>query len=153
VADYAALADKLRDDGKILDRKPAENGIDLAVFYQNVRELIASEVEKANAELRKRDLPVIERIFMPGFHGKLSMTFGTALLCSVDLDEEKERITAALFGPPNRCEISRKEFFLTAPHRNGSAAPADPIVKTAIGFSPDRIAGEIVSGIIMGEFS
>ena len=107
MTDYGALADKLKKDG---GRAAWPEGKKRATaFFQEVKGQISSEVEKANAELRRRDLPFIERVFMPGFQGKLSMTFGTALLCCVDLDEEKERITAVLFGPPNRCEISRKE--------------------------------------------
>jgi hypothetical protein len=98
-------------------------------------------------------LPVLERIFIPAFYGKLSVTFGTGLLCCVDLDEAKQMITAVLFGPPHRCEISRKEFFLCAPPVNWDEASADEAVKTAIGYGPDRIANEIVCGILEGEFS
>lgn len=153
MADYSALAEKLRGDGRASELEGRKAGIDLAAFYRNVKDLIGSEAEKANIELRKRELPLIERIFIPSFQGKLSMTFGTALLCCVDLNEEKQKISAVLFGPPNRCEISRKEFFLSAPSTDWSAAPGGVAVKTAVGHSPEGIAADIVSGIIMGEFS
>ena len=81
------------------------------------------------------------------------MTFGTDLLCCVDMEEAKERITAVLFGPPQRCEISRKEYFVCAPPVDWITAAAHEAEKSAIGYDPDRIAREIVCGLLEGEFS
>jgi hypothetical protein len=96
---------------------------------------VNTEIEKANVEMRKRKLDTIERIYMPSHRGKLCLTFGSGLLCTVDLQEGKRQIAAVISGPPNAMEISRKEF---------------PLIE---GCNPERIAVEIVSGLIMGEFS
>ncbi len=115
MTDYGALADKLkgfREAAKRAKKRPARHEIDPVAFYESVKAQIEQEAGKANIELRKRKLPIIERIFMPSFLGKLSLTFGTALLCNVDLQEAKGRITAVIVGPPNRLEISRKEYVI-----------------------------------------
>jgi hypothetical protein len=157
VTDYGTLAEKLKkNEGRATgpwDKKPGGNGNQSAAFYQSVKETTVTEIEKANTELRKRNLPVIERVFVPVFHGRFAMTFGPNLLCCVDMEEAKQRIIAVLFGPPHRCEISRKEFFLCAPQEDWYTASADEAAKTAIGYGPDRIAHEIVCGILEGEFS
>ena len=155
MTDYGALADKLKGSGEGVQRghkRLAGHGVDPVAFYESVKAQIEMEVEKANVELRKRDLPVIERIFMPGFLGKLSLTFDTALLCNVDLQEAKGRITAVILGPPNRCEISRKEYLINPAAVDPLARAIDKAEKVAIGFSPDRIAAEVVAGLLMGNF-
>ena len=155
MTDYGAIAEKLKNnEGRATgpgDKKPTGNGTQ--AFYKNVKEKTTTEIERANTELRKRDLPIIERIFMPAFQGKLSVTFATPLLCCVDLDEAKQSITAVLFGPPHRCEIARKEFLFCVPPVNRYADPADEAAKMAFGYDPDRIAREIVCGILEGEFA
>ena len=156
VTDYGVLADRLSSSvraGSSARKRLARNGIDPAAFYESVKTNVEEEVGKANEELRKRGLSTIERIFIPGFLGRLSLTFGTALLCSVELNESKGRVRAMIFGPPNRCEISRKDYFVNpeAAHLRGS--PIGETKKVTFGYSPDRIAVEIVSGLLMGEFS
>jgi hypothetical protein len=107
----------------------------LAEVYERVKLHVNTEIEKANVEMRKRKLNTIERVFLPSYHGKLCLTVGSVLLCTVELQEAKGQIAAVISGPPNALEISRKEF---------------PLIE---GCDPERIAVEIVSGLIMGAFS
>ncbi len=155
VTDYGSLADKLK--GRVEAAKPAHgkqprDEIDPAVFYESVKAQIEMEVKEANVELRKRGLPIVERIFMPGFLGKLVLTYGTALLCSVELHGGKGRIKSVIIGPPNRSEISRKEYLINPAAADPQRVPADESENLAVGYTPDRIAAEIVSGLLTGEF-
>ena len=115
MTDYDALEAKLKGKKKTGEPR-AENranyGFASVTFYKYVKQQIEEEVDKANEELRKRNLPAIERVFIPGFEGKLSLTFGTGFLCTVELQEAKGRIRALIFGPPSRDEIARKDYFL-----------------------------------------
>ena len=156
MTDYGALADKvssLAQAGSSARKRLARNGIDPAAFYECVKAHVEEEIVKANEELRKRGLSTIERIFIPGFLGRLSMTFGTALLCSVELNESKGRVSAVIFGPPNRCEISRKDYFVYPDAGHSQDSPIGEAKKAAFGYAPDRIAVEIVSALMMGEFA
>jgi len=153
VADYGVLADRLSDlarAGSPARKRLARNGIDLAAFYESVKSQVE---EEANVELRKRGLTTIERVFLPGFLGRLCLTFGTALLLSVELQEAKGRIRAVIFGPPNRSEISRKEYLLSHQGLQSQTAPFNGYENIAADCCPDRIATEIVSGLLMGEFA
>lgn len=152
MTDYGALADKLKGLGKAGNESSAKLGTDPAAYYASVSTQIASEVEKANQELDKRGLPLIERVFIPSYHGKLTLTFGIALLCNVELEKAKGRITAIILGPPNRLEIARKEFVIQASEKERLAASIDKTHKVAIGLSPEKVAAEIVSGLLVGEF-
>jgi hypothetical protein len=136
--DYGELAQKLsnqRSHAQSAHEVGAERGTSLADVYGRVNLYVMNEIEKANMEMRKRKLNTIERVFMPSYRGKLCLTFGSELLCTVELQEAKELIAAVISGPPNAQEISRKEFLLFE------------------GCDPERIAVEIVSGLLMGEFS
>jgi hypothetical protein len=135
---YAALADWLKA-AKQADL-PAEKTPAVS-FYESVKAQISKEIEKANVELSKRGLPIIQRIFLPSRFGKFSLTFGTSLLCYIDLEEAKERITAVIIGPPNNLEIARKEYDLN-----------QRAVNVAAGHNHERIAAEIVSGLMIGGF-
>ena len=154
VTDYDKLANKLKGkiSGHPAGNKPASYGFDPAIFYQYVKQQVEEEVDKANLELRKRNLPVIERVFMPSSQGKLSLTFGTEFLCNVELNPARARITAIVIGPPNSAEIARKDFPL-----NPEAGPQQSAIDDAGGslvvYSPHRIAAEIVSGLLAGEFA
>jgi hypothetical protein len=156
VTDYDALEAKLK--GK---KKPGEPRIEnrgnygfaSGPFYQLVKQQIEEEVDKANVELRKRGLSTIERVFIPGFLGRVCLTFGTAFLLSVELHEAKGRIRAVIFGPPSRDEIARKDYFLNLDAVDLRDSPIEEVQKGAVGFSPHRIAAEVVSGLIMGEFA
>jgi hypothetical protein len=156
VIDYGALADKLKVSGEAVtqaNKRRARHEIAPAAFYESVKTQIEVEVEKANEELRKRGLPIIERIFMPSFLGRLSLTFGTALLCSVELQESKGRVRAVIFGPPNRDEIARKDFLLNPEAADLQGSTMSEVEKVAVSYSPQRIAAEIVSGLLTGEFA
>ena len=144
---------KLKGLKRSADEKLANHGFDPVTFYQYVKAQIEEEVDKANVELRKRKLPLVERVFIPGFLGKLSLTFGTEFLCTVELHESKGRIRAVILGPPNRDEIARKDFFLNPAARICEAPRLSKDEKVAVGYSPQKIAAEIVSGLLMGEFA
>ncbi len=156
MTDYDALANKLMGIKKasdLTDEKLANHGFDPVTFYQYVKVQVEVEVDNANVELRKRKLPLVERVFIPGFQGKLSLTFGTEFLCTVELHESKGRIRAVIFGPPNRDEIARKDFFLNPAAANLQGATVSAGEKVAVGYSPQKIAAEIISGLLMGEFA
>lgn len=136
--DYGELAQKLsnqRSRAQSAQGVAAERATSLDEVYERVKLHVMNEIEKANVEMGKRKLNTIERVFMPSYRGKLCLTLGSQLLCTVELQEAKGHITAVISGPPNAQEISRKEFLLTD------------------GPDPKRIAVEIVSGLLMGEFS
>lgn len=151
MTDYSSLADKLKGSGqaaKPVLSGPAKHEVNLGAIYEGVKAQIIEEIAKANVELRKRDLPVIERIFMPGFFGRLSLTFGTALLCTVELQEAKERIVAVTVGPPNRREISRTEYPLSLGAAKPEVSSANGAEEPAHPEDPGRIAAEIISDIL-----
>ena len=132
MTDYGELAQKLsnqRSHAQSAQEAGAERGTD----FERVKVHASNEIEKANVELRKRKLAIIERLFLPSYHGRLCLSFGS-LLCTAELQEAKGHVTAVITGPPNQQEISRKDFTLNQ-------------------HSPEQIAVEIVSGLLMGEFS
>ena len=136
--DYGKLAQELsykQLHAQSVQEAGAERGTGLTEVYERVKLLVMSEIQKANVEMRKRKLNTIERIFTPCHRGKLCLTLGSRLLCTVELQEVKGQILAVISGPPHALEISRKEF---------------PLIG---GCDPERIAVEIVSGFLMGEFS
>ena len=136
--DYSKLAQKLsnqRSDAQSIQHAGVVRGTSLADVYEHVKLHVMNEIEKANVEMRKQKLNTIERVFLPSYHGKLCLTVGSVLLCTVELQESKELIAAVISGPPNAQEISRKEFLLFE------------------GCDPEKIAVEIVSGLLIGEFS
>jgi hypothetical protein len=156
VTDYDALAKKLKGmkkPGEPAGKNLANYGFEPVTFYQYVKTQVEEEVEQANVELRKQKLPLIERVFLPGFLGRLSLTFGTGFLCTVELQEAKGRIRAVIFGPPNRDEISRKDYLLNSVAVDLQGSPSDQAGKLAVGYSPHKIAAEIVSGLLTGEFA
>jgi hypothetical protein len=137
VANYGELADQLnmrRSHARQTQEPAADRGVDGAQIYERVKVLMSHEIEKANVELHKRRLALIERLFLPSYQGRLCLSFGSELLCIADLHEAKGQITAVLQGPPNHQEISRKDFALNE-------------------YRPEQIAVEIVSGLLKGEFS
>ena len=154
MTDYDLLEKKLKGtkSGDPAGIKPANYGFDPDLFYLYVKQHVEEEVDKANLELRKRDLPVIERVFMPSSQGKLSLTFGTGFLCNVELNPARGRITATIIGPPNSGEVARKEFHLN-PEAGPQQSAIDEPEEASVVYSPHRIAAEIVSGLLAGEFA
>ena len=138
MTDYGELAQKLSNQRSRAqwDREAGvERESDATQIFERVKIHAGNEIEKANAELRKRKLATLERVFLPSYQGKVCLTFGSQLLCAVELQQARGQITAVISGPPNAAEISRKVFLLSE------------------GYSPDAIAAEIVSGLLMGKFS
>jgi hypothetical protein len=157
VVDYSKLAEKAKanqDASNLLFRTARDLDADPIVFFQRVTALIGEEMDKANEELRKRGVGAIARNHLPGFKGAIFLAFGTGLLCKVELEVQKGRslIAAAIIGPPNGYEISRKEYLIgPAPagfQRKHDAAPGLPVV----GAPPEQIAEEVVAGILIGRF-
>jgi len=94
VTDYGELAQKLSNQRSRAqwDREAGvERESDATQIFERVKIHAGNEIEKANAELRKRKLGIIERLFLPSYHGKLCLSFGS-LLCTADLQEVR-RIT------------------------------------------------------------
>ena len=158
MVNYGDLADRAQAQQQVGNPSAAESlkksESDAQLFFERVKERIAEEMAKANAELAKRRVGGIERVFSPGFEGKLCLTFGASLLCSVDLNARAEggRITAIINGPPNGYEISRKEFLFSYPPQERTVASQEAARQTAAGAAPGQIAVEIVSGLIQGRF-
>jgi hypothetical protein len=154
VTDYDLLEKKLKGtkSGDPAGNKPASNGFDPVNFYQRVMQQVEEEIDKANLELRKRNLPVIERVFMPSSLGKLSLTFGTGFLCNVELNRGRGTISAMIIGPPNHAEVARKDFLLNLEDGQQESAIGDA-EEAPVVYSPHRIASEIVSGLLAGEFA
>ncbi len=147
MTDYGKLADHLKNL-----RTPAQQQTTHpVVFFESVNAHLTREIEKANVELRKRRLGIIERVFLPSFHGKHCLTFDSELLCTVEVQEDPGKIIAVIFGPPNRIEIARKEYFVgRAP--DAHAAPRAG-TRTSAGYSPEQVAVEIVSALLTREFA
>jgi hypothetical protein len=89
---------------------------------------------------------------MPSSQGKLSLTFGTGFLCNVELNQSHGRITAMIIGPPNSAEIARRDFLLN-PEAGLQQSAIDDAGEAPVVYSPRRIAAEIVSGLLAGEFA
>ncbi len=159
MVNYGELADRAQAQQQRAEIPSASENLkksesDAQLFFERVKQHILEEMSKANAELAKRRVEGIERVFSPGFHGKLCLTFGPSLFCSVDLQTQAVggRITAIILGPPNGYEISRKEFLLSRPPQEKAASSQERMRETA-GATPGQIAIEIVSGLIQGRFN
>jgi hypothetical protein len=157
VADYGKLADKakaLQRGAKADARQALSQQADPAELYERVKALVLEEVEKANAELEKRKMALIERVLMPSYVGRLCLSFGTSFLCNVDYTANPEgcRIIASISGPPNGAEISHKEFLAVSESPQRERLERLGEIPWAKGTSPQRIAVKIVSGLLAGEF-
>jgi len=158
VVDYGKLADKakaIERAGRSGNGSPEDPQADPGQLYERVKTHVLEEVAKANAELGKRRMAPIERVLSPSYKGRLCLSFGTTLICNVDYTPRPEgcRIVAILCGPPNGAEISRKEFLAVneSPQRERLAKLGT--IPLAMGSSPQRIAVDIVSGLLAGEFA
>jgi hypothetical protein len=152
MADYGDLAEKLKgleEAVRSAHQKAGKHGPSLNALFESVKVQIDDEIKKANVELRKRRLALIERIFIPCFEGKLCLTFGTVLLCNVKLDETRGRITSVICGPPHGQEIARKEYLLSREATEPHGFPSSGTQEVIVGYSPEKIAAEIVSGLLV----
>ena len=87
---------------------------------------------------------------MPGFEGVIFLSFGVGYLCRVELDAQPKvsRIKAIISGPPNRQEISRKEFFVRPGAFAARVAHAEMAPMRFAGPTPQQVAQEIIEGIV-----
>ncbi|MGC9223023.1 MAG: hypothetical protein ACP5E2_03810 [Terracidiphilus sp.] len=136
MVNYRELAEELsirqaRDQQA--QKKPSVQGSHAARIYERVKTVVDHEIERANAELKKRRLASVERVRVPSFFGRLCLSFGPDVLCTVDLHEPEGEITAVVTGPPNARELARKAFALSE-------------------HQPEQIAEEIVAGLLAGSF-
>jgi hypothetical protein len=153
VNDYGTLAERLRCSGhaeEVSGQDLDRHKLDPVGFFDEVKAHIINEIEKANAELRKRRLDRIERVLVPCFRGKLCLTFGTVVMCCVDLDEAQGQIYSVVYGPPNRWELSRKVYRVNPAGDSERVIPGvsshfDP---TAATLGPQAVANDIVSEIL-----
>ena len=126
--DYSTLAERLRDSGREEELGNVDKRqLDPGAFFEEVKARIIEEIDKANAELQKRRLAPIERVLVPCYLGRLCLTFGTVLMCCVEFDTTRGQINSVIFGPPNRRELSRKEFPLPGGTRGPEAVAADVV--------------------------
>jgi len=158
LVDYGKLADKAKAQQQAA--KPGGSATeaqqaDPAELYERVKIAVLEEADKANIELNKRRMQPIERVFSPSYKGRLCLSFGTTLICSVDYTAPAGgcRIAAILCGPPNGTEISRKEFLAAAQSPEHERMERLGAIPWARGMSPQRIAVDIVSGLLAGEFA
>jgi hypothetical protein len=157
VTDYAKLAEKAKakqDAGKLAVERPSGQRSDPNLFFERVKAHIVEEMDKANAELRKRGAETIGRNHLPSYGGKICLTYGNSLLCSVELEAHTEGswIKAVISGPPNGYEIARKEYSVNldalAVQRHESKEGGSAVAES----SPGGIAADIISSILGCEF-
>jgi hypothetical protein len=156
VVDYGKLADKakaLQKSGRPGGDEPRNPQADPRELYEKVKTLVLEEVGKANEELAKRKIPLIERVLSPSYTGRLCLSLGTSWLCNVDYTATVEgcRITAILNGPPNAGEISRKQF-LAVDEATQRQRLQPGAISSGKGSTPQQIAVDIVSGLLQGGF-
>jgi hypothetical protein len=157
MVNYAKLADKAKvtqNDEKLAAGRNRELKTDPCAFFVRVRKCIFEEMSKANVELRKRGAATFDQNHLPGFDTEVFLTLGTDSLCRVGLGFLAGRclITAIISGPPNGYEISRKEYLC-----DQKAPCPDKIHAVGVGFpsfgsSPEGIAADIISSILVGRF-
>jgi hypothetical protein len=159
MVDYSKLADKakaLQEAAKGGGAREETLEYDPVAFYVTVKNHLVAEINKANPELAKRNVPTLDRSFLPSFSGRFCFTFGMSLFCSVELDAQpgRHRIKCVITGPPNGNEIGRREYLF---NRGGPEPPSyrseESGVTIVTGLRPEQIAVDIVSSLLSGEFS
>jgi hypothetical protein len=158
MTDYAKLADlaKLK---AIVDNtaveKHKELRADKCTFFESVTAHLAKEMNRANAELRKKKAPTFDRVHLPSFDEDIFLTYGTDSLCRVGrgIMGGGCRITAVISGPPNGYEISRREYLCKQEETCRIVLAIDEAKERTIAFSPDEVAADIIAGILVGKFN
>ncbi|MFY9854868.1 MAG: hypothetical protein WAK26_13415 [Terracidiphilus sp.] len=154
-ADLADSAKKMQDAGKSASITHKELRVDPCAFFDGVKAHLATEMKKANVELRKRGAAAIDQNHLPGFDTEIFLTFGTDSLCRIGLGIKAGecRITAVISGPPNGYEISRKEYLcLQEAACKEVLAAAEAGLPNAGAYSPREIAADIISSFLLGKF-
>ena len=159
MVDYAKLADKakaLQEAAKGSDGRPERRELDPTVFFDSVKSHLVAEMNKANMELGKRGVATLDRSFSPSFSGRFCFTFGTSLLCSVELGTRagERRIKATITGPPNGGEIGRREYEFNRGKLEPQSFRTDEDSGVIVtGLNPEETAIDIITSILAGEFS
>ncbi len=159
MVDYAKLADKakaLQDAGKNAVGQQGEQEHDPQAFYDRVKAHLVAEMNKANAELGKRGVPTLDRSFSPSFSGRFCFTFGFSMFCSVELESRpgQRRIKVTISGPPNARVIGRREYLFNRGAAEAQTFRTDEDAGVIVtGLNPEEIAVDIISSILVGEFS
>jgi hypothetical protein len=156
VADYTKLAEKakaIQDAANQALHRQRDLESDPSVFFQRVTAAIGEEMNKANVELLRREVGTIARNHLPNFPGVIFLAFGTESLCRVELEVQdgKARIKAAISGPPNGYETSRKEYLIGENVPGSEPRHGDKAGIRAVGTRPEQIAEDIISGILIGK--
>lgn len=159
MVDYAKLAEKaraLQDAAAGITSKPEVKEQDPVIFFDSVKSYLVAEMHKANAELGKRGVATLDRSFSPSFSKRFCFTFGTSLLCSVELDTRpyQPRIKAIISGPPTGGEIARREYVFNQRAQEPESFRADESAGVIVtGLNAEDTAIDIISSILSGEFS
>ena len=159
MVDYAKLAEKaraLQDAAAGITSKPEVREQDPLIFFDNVKSHLVAEIHKANAELGKRGVATLDRSFSPSFSKRFCFTFGTSLLCSVELDSRAYQplIRAIISGPPTGGEIGRREYVFNQRAQEPESFRADQSAGVIVtGLNAEDTAIDIISSILSGEFS
>jgi hypothetical protein len=158
MADYAELADIARvrhDAEQHLAVTHLGLKADPKAYFDKVKTLIFTEMNKANVELHRSGAPLFGLNHLPGFDREIFVTFGTDLLCRVSLEIRAGRdfILAVISGPPNGLELSRREYPCNNDASYLEMHPAGAAGAPFIGIRPDQIAVDIVSNVLRGEFA
>jgi len=150
----AAEAKAMQDTANLASPRDERLEADPKVFFQRVTAQIGEEMNRANAELRKRGVGAIARNHLGGFEGVVFLTFGIGLLCKVELacDGRGDRIRAIISGPPSGLETARKEFPIGEEPLGFGRPRAEGAGLLNTGYSPEEIAQDIISGIVIGKF-
>ena len=157
MTDYAKLADiaKLKE---IVDHSAVEKHKELradpCTFLERVKKHLMEEMNKANVELRKKRAPTFDRIHLPSLDEEVLLTYGTSSRCRVGLGIMSGgcRITAVISGPPNGYEISRREYRCKQEGGCREVLAVDESQSRTMAFSPDEVAADIISGVLVGKF-
>jgi hypothetical protein len=157
MSDYTKLAD-IAKLNEIVDKSVVEKHKELradpCTFLDKVKTRLMEEMNKANVELRKKKAPTFDRIHLPSFDEEVLLTYGTSSLCRVGLGIMSGgcRITAVISGPPNGYEISRREYRCKQEGSCREVLAVDEAHSRTIAFSPEEVAADIISGVLVGKF-
>lgn len=144
------LAERLKvsDHAQEKRKRDQNEQFDPGAFFEEVKKHIVEEISKANAELFKRRLVPIERVLVPCYLGRLCLTFGTIIMCCVEFNAARRRMTAAIIGPPNRWELARREYLLSDGRAKLECSSTQYPDRSPAEGSPEAVACDIVSEIL-----
>jgi hypothetical protein len=157
MADYLKLAEnakEIQDTNKSVADRHKQLRADPCVFFEKVKAHLAEEMGKANAELRKKGAPVLDRSRLPGSDEEVLLTNGTDTICRLGLGimGGECRITAVISGPPNGYEISRREYLCVQETSCSEVLHVGGAELTTVLACPNEIAADIISGMLAGKF-